>query len=273
MKPDIVIYILLNVIALLFFLKHLLNKNTEKQRLVVGNAQTIGKREQQEDSFATTSTENGLLAVLADGMGGYTQGKMASHTAVETFVRRFRNTGNIHPLEKFFRETVLLCNQRVLQQGKGERSGTTLVAVVINENELYWVSVGDSAIVLFRDGELENLNKKHVFQRVLEERYLSGEISEKELIRNPKKKRLTSYIGHEGFKDIEIYNKTIRLSPGDKVILCSDGVYNSLSELEIEHLLAKKTSPTRIAEEIIDLIDRKDLPHQDNATLIIIEYK
>lgn len=273
MRPHLVIYFLLCVIVLLYILKHMLYETIERQRFLIGNAQTIGKRDQQEDSFATTITENGLLAVLADGMGGYTQGKMASSVAVETFIDKFSNTGNVHPIDRFFRETASLSNQRVLEQGKGERTGTTLVAVIIADDELHWVSVGDSAIVLFRDGELEILNKMHIFQRVLEERYVSGEISKEELLQSPKKKRLTSYIGHEGFREIEIYKKTVKLNPSDKVVLCSDGVYNSLSELEMERILSQKISPFQAADDLINRINKKSLPNQDNATLVIIEHK
>lgn len=84
------------------------------------------------------------------------------------------------------------------------------------------------------------------------------------------RKRLINYLGFEGFKSMEI-GEPISLKKGDKIILCTDGVYNSLTELELCEILEKPLSPNDAAEEIINRIDAKRLKHQDNATIIILE--
>ena len=136
---------------------------------------------------------------------------------------------------------------------------------------LYCASIGDSAIALFRNGEVINLNKKHIFESELEQQYISGKISEAQMLNNPMKKRITSYLGAEVLKDIEICEKPIKLKRGDKVILCSDGVYNSISEIEMETILMAKLKPYEVAEEIIEMIKAKNFPKQDNATIVILE--
>ena len=273
-EPYIMVFLLVIIISILFCIRYLLiNSNSDKvPRVLIGNAQTIGKREEQEDSFSTLVTENGVLAVVADGMGGYTGGKLASNITVNTFLQEFKIAEDISNIDEFFRNAANLSNRAVLDKSKGKRMGTTLVSVIVSDGQLYWASVGDSAIVLFKDGEFINLNKKHIFEAVLEEQYVSGRISEEQLLNNPMKKRITSYIGSEVVRDVEIGKKPIKLRPGDRVILCSDGVYNSVSELEMEKIFMKKTDPFKASEEIIDLIKSKNFEKQDNATVIILEY-
>jgi PPM family protein phosphatase len=271
-NSDTVLIVLALLVLILWSIRLLVLKMRKKVAIVVGNAQTIGDRKEQEDAFATVVHEDRFLAVLADGMGGYSYGKMASNLVVNTFVREFTKTGEKQqPAAFFFRSAAFLCNQRLLERNKGTKSGTTLVAVLIAGGYLNWASIGDSAIVLFRDGEFINLNQKQIFQSLLEKRYLSGEISREEMLNHPKKKRLSNFIGYEGFQDVEINRQTIKLRRGDKVLLCSDGVYNSATEMEMEKILARNMAPNQAAEAIISLVEQKSIAHQDNATIIILE--
>lgn len=269
--PYIVIGAVLLLLLFLLYIRHILSTVRRRPEVLIGNAQMIGERNEQEDSFATVVNKNGVLAVLADGMGGYSNGKFASHFVVNTFVREFGKTENINPIDCFLRDTAFLSNNKLLARVKGTKTGTTVVVVVISEGYLHWASIGDSAIALFRNGQLINLNKKHTFQSILDEQYLSGAISKAELMNHPRKKRLTNYIGHEGFRDVELNNRYFKLVQGDKVILFSDGVYNSITEMEIEEILIKKIPPYEAADAIMNAIRSKRLSHQDNASIIILE--
>lgn len=259
------------IIVMLFAIRYYLRNAKSTPEILIGNGQTLGKRKEQEDCFSTVMNENGVLAVLADGMGGFTNGRVASSLAVNTFVQEFSKSKNIEPIDKFFKDTSRLSNAYIVERAKGEKVGTTLVAVIISDSYLYWSSIGDSAIALFRNGEFINLNKKHIFQNVLEEQYLSGKITKEELLSNSKKNRLTNYMGHRGFRNIEICDRSIKIVKGDKIILCSDGVYNSVTELEMENVLSKRLNPFKAAEEIIEIIESKKRPNQDNATIVILE--
>jgi serine/threonine protein phosphatase PrpC len=229
-------------IFFLFLIRYLLINTRKKPEIIVGNAQSIGARSEQEDSFASVINEHGVMAALADGMGGYSNGKMASSLVVNLFVKEFTKKRQIEPVDKFFHDTLLLSNKKLLEKAKEKKTGTTMVVVVISEGYLSWASVGDSAIALFRNQEFQNLNQKQIFQTVLEKEYLSGHIS-----------------------------KAIKLQHGDRIILCSDGVYNSITEIEMEKALMKNLSPDKAAEEIINIIKAKNIKNQDNATIIILE--
>jgi serine/threonine protein phosphatase PrpC len=257
------------VLLVLVHIRRLLSSAAHQQEILIGNAQAKGKRAEQEDSFATVTNTQGTLAVLADGMGGYAEGKCASRIVTRTFVEQF-SLGEIDSIPQLFQRTSLLCNQKIMEIGKALKSGSTLAAVVIATGQLYWVAVGDSAVIMYRGGELRNLNKKHIFQTMLEEQYQSGKITKDEMLRSPKRKRLTSFLGNDGFREIALNRQAIKLFPGDKIILCSDGVYNSLTELELEKILVLNLGPQAAAEKIVNKIIAKNYANQDNATIIIL---
>jgi len=272
-EPYSVVLILIFAILVLFGLRYFLINQKGQPRVLIGNAQYIGTRQEQEDSFSTAEDKKVTLAVLADGMGGYSNGKLASSLAVDTFIQGFLNAESIYPVDQFLLNNANICNRAVLDKAKGKRMGSTIIAALISQGNLYWASIGDSAIVLFKNGEFINLNKKHIFEAVLEDQYVSGKITEDQLLSNPLKKRVTSYIGAEVLKEIDMNENPIKLRYGDKVLLCSDGVYNSMTEIEMEKILSKKNEPFNIAEEIIDTIRKKNLDKQDNATVVVLEYR
>lgn len=269
-QPYFVVLFSVLLIMVLLIIRYKLNNVRVFPKVLVGNAQFIGTRDEQEDSFGTCENNNYILSVVADGMGGYSNGKLASSIAVNTFIQEFNSTLEIHPIENFFINAANITNRAVLDKAKGKRMGSTLISTIVSEGCLYWASIGDSAIILYKDGELINLNKKHIYKDVLEDKYISGKISEEQLLNDPMKKRIYSYIGAEILKDVETSEKPVRLRPGDKVILCSDGVYNSLPEIEMESILGKNIDPFETAEEIIDAIKAKNYSKQDNATVIVL---
>lgn len=270
LEPYYVVLASVLLIVILLIIRSKLNNIRVYPKILIGNAQYIGTREEQEDSFATVENNNYILSVVADGMGGYSNGKLASNIVVDTFVNEFNCTLDIHPVENFFINAANACNRAVLDVAKGKRMGSTLVSTIVSDGCLYWASIGDSAVILFKDGEIINLNKKHIYKEVLEDKFISGKISEEQLLNDPMKKRLYSYIGIEVLKDIETSKKPIKLKVGDKVLLCSDGVYNSLSEIEMESILRKQVHPINTAEEIIEAIKAKNKSRQDNATVIVL---
>lgn len=242
------------------------------EAIPIGNAQTIGRREEQDDYFASSTTRVGTMAVIADGISGVSNGRMASTLAVTKFTREFLKLDDSKDIHEYFHKAAVASNRAILEQLGGAIGGTTLVVAVISDNYLHWGAVGDSVILLFREGEFLTINSKHTLESVLEAKYLSGEISKEEVTNNPMKNQLTNYLGYAGFKSMEV-GEPIPLKPGDSVILCSDGVYDALTEVEMEQILMQHSSPQEMAEEMIFTIERKSYKHQDNATVIILEHE
>ena len=260
------------IILSLILIRNIILKKGETGKIEIGNAQTIGGREEQDDYFATCETKNGTMAVLADGISGLANGRMASMVAVTTFIEAFRAVGNFANSQAFFKEAAVKSNQQIVQNLNGSNGGTTLVAVIIDEEGfLHWGAVGDSVITIFRKREFLAINEKHVFENVLKQRYIAGEISQLAMEENPLKKRLINYLGYEGFKHLDVGTKPIQLFQGDKVCLFSDGIYDALTEVELESLLSQQAAPYDIAQNIIRVIEKKQLKNQDNATIVILE--
>ncbi|WP_334077971.1 PP2C family protein-serine/threonine phosphatase [Paenibacillus sanfengchensis] len=239
-------------------------------KIAIGNAQTIGRRQEQDDYFASSITRVGTMAVIADGISGVAHGRMSSTLAVTMFSREYLKVTARDEIPGFFHKAASLSNRAILEQLGGAIGGTTLVAAVICEGYLHWGAVGDSLLLLFRDGEFIPVNSKHTLEKVLEARVLAGEITREEAKANPMRSHLTNYLGYGGFKSMEI-GEPVPLEADDIVILCSDGVCDALTEVELEQILLQRMPPEETAEEIIASVERKGYKHQDNATVIILE--
>lgn len=280
MEQDLTSYVVVGIFAAAIILLIIIRKTVEniefeeKVMIEIGNDQTIGSRKEQDDYFATAESVNGTIAVLADGISGLANGRMASSVAVNTFIQEFKRLPSLSNIDHFFKKAALISNDMILENLNGSNGGTTLVSAVIdNDGYLYWSAVGDSVISIFRQGEFIPVNQKHIFETVLKERYISGEISHLEMEENPLKKRITNYLGYEGFKNIDVGTKPIKLEKGDKVCLYSDGIYNTLTEVEMEKILSQNSPPQDIAEKMIEAVEQKQYKKQDNASIVILEKK
>ncbi len=238
----------------------------------IGNAQHIGARKDQQDSFGLSNLETvsstGLLAVLADGMGGLSNGAAYSRTAVQAALQSFREEG----LEKTGEATLLRILKRareaVAHAGLSD-GGTTFIAALIRGQKLHFLSVGDSRISLMRNGGLIQLNREHVYGRALDDLAAKGLLSEEEAYGDLQRAAVTSYLGMSDDLAVDRNINPIPLFSGDKVILMSDGVYGYLSEEELTGLL--RQPPMQAAEAVQARLLEKNNPHQDNLTVIVLE--
>lgn len=235
-------------------------------------AQHIGSREEQQDAFAFSDFFNknsilqyGYMAVLADGMGGMKNGALAGQETVKTFSEYYMSQYNNDTLGTMI-NAAKAANEQVR---KIEGAGATLCGVVIKDWYLHWVSVGDSHIYLYRKGSLSRLNKEHNYAAVLDRLAQCGKISIEDARTNVKRQALTSYIGIEELKEIDYNTEGIPLMRGDSVLICSDGLYRGLSLKQIARVL--KNGAEDVADEMVDKVLKKNIRHQDNITVLIID--
>ncbi|MEK4114941.1 protein phosphatase 2C domain-containing protein [Paenibacillus sp. FSL W8-0919] len=269
--PYVVTLLFAAALILLVICRQRMLRREDRPAVMIGNGQTIGRRPEQDDYFSSVSTDCGTLAVLADGISGLAHGRMASTVAVSAFIREFIQLENGSDLPSYFTRAARISNREILHRLRGGRGGTTLVAAVVQHSKLYWGAVGDSTISVFRNGQFIPMNSKHILEYELEARYLAGEITREAIASHPMRKRLVNYLGFDGFKNLDISPEPFTLRKGDKVLLLSDGVYNALTELELEEILTKRISPNEAAEEIIQAVEDKGYSDQDNATVVILE--
>ena len=235
----------------------------------VGNAQTIGTREKQDDSFAVSIREYGVMALVADGIGGYINGKLASSITAETFMDEFEKRDVTDNLTYYFQKSAMLSNQRIRDEFGEAKGGTTVVSVVLKDDKLFWSSAGDSNIAVFRGGRLIMVNRKENVRNWMEDQYHAGDIAREEALSNNTDTRLVNYLGYDGFKKADESDRPIFLKKGDKVLLYSDGV-EVLGQIELEKLLARRTHPQNIADAVITQVNTIKKKNKDNATIVIL---
>lgn len=242
----------------------------------LGKVHDMGNREYQQDSFGQSPVLNntGILAVLADGMGGLSNGERVSQRiimealnfAVDLQADRVSNA-----LPDMVEKINWAVNQMLGPDGL-YASGSTLVSALIVKDALWWVSVGDSRIYLYRDSRLNQLSRDHdLFQDWMPD-ILDGKRSLDEAMKNPDGRKLTSFIGMGELRYVDRNRIAIPLLPGDRILLMSDGIYGTVSDAEMSDILQNCTNVQDAASQIARKISAAALSYQDNYTLVILGY-
>lgn len=236
------------------------------------NAQHIGNRDEQQDYFAYSDLFNkeeqkkiGMVAVLSDGMGGMSNGRKASHRATDVFLNSYR-VSKIQNIRERLVMSAQKANDAVKLLGG---AGSTIIVTVIKDWNLYWLSIGDSRIYLYRNGNLLRLNKEHNYESVLSDMVLRGEISVEEAINNPNRQALTSYLGINDLEEIDINAHDVPLCSGDSILLCSDGLYKALSDDEIAEIIG--SADDDVCEVMVNSAMSKNIRTQDNITVMLLD--
>ncbi len=224
----------------------------------LGQAQHLGMRRQQQDAFAMSDpAKSPFIAVIADGMGGMKNGAEASKLAIREFMSSL---------------DVEATNRAVFQLGKDsgeeEGTGTTLLGVFLEDRAMKWLSVGDSQIYLLRNKELSKVNMEHSYVLDLYQDVIRGQSDLSDARQHPEKDALTSFIGLKELTRIDQSKTAFPLKQADVILMCSDGLYRSLSDSEIVDILSGD-SPNP-AEELVKRAMAKNHPYQDNTTVITL---
>lgn len=249
------------------------------KRCSCGVMMNIGRRLEQQDSIAVSDwtntalcTQRGILLTLADGMGGMNNGAEVSELLVNTMQDAFRTSPVDAEPERWLLELLGEANQEVNRFLEGKApSGSTLVAALIHDGKLSFVTVGDSRIYLARGGGLIPLNRIHSYGYKLDLMLLKDILPAAALATHPQRPALTSYVGMGDLESVDRNSVPITLLPGDAIILLSDGVFSSLSDEEMASCLCSSADISAIRMERMVL--SKNLPHQDNFSAIIFYYQ
>lgn len=248
----------------------------------VASAVSLGQRDCQEDAIICDFPLGSDLgfAVLADGMGGHAAGDVASKIVVtEVFAELKLQSGDPQSLEKDISQVLLgaaeAANDCVRAQAESEPGtegmGATLVVPVLMQNRLYWISVGDSPLFLFRDGTLSQLNEDHSMAPQIDYLASTGSIEAETAINHPDRNCLTSVLAGHPIPRIDCPTTPLQLKAGDIVIAASDGL-QFLGNDEIAGILAEHGACTSaaISRELMHNLDELGDPDQDNISFCII---
>ena len=226
----------------------------------VGATTDVGiVREQNEDAYLVRAP----IYAVADGMGGHQGGEVASRLALETVDRRSREDHEVD-----LRNAVRDANRVVLDRASGDTNlsgmGTTLTLLRVEGPRVRLAHVGDSRAYLLRDGELRQLTDDHTLvNRMVKE----GKLTDDEARIHPHRSILTRALGVDGDVQVDVF--TVDLDPGDRILLCSDGLTSIVGDEEIRENLTSQPDPQAACDELVAAANRAGGP--DNITVVVLD--
>lgn len=247
----------------------------------IAGGQIQGSRARQEDAYSITplpeqegAEGDGWLLALADGMGGHAGGDVAAATATGAFEEGFTQAGRgpDATVEARLDAGLRAANEAVSAKQRSDFSlsdmGATLVVALVIDSVLYWVSVGDSLLWLFRDGELLRLNEDHSMRPLLLELAEVGELSREEILNHPAAHQLRSVVHGRDLPLVDMAAEGYPLAAGDVVLLASDGVETLSAEALTATLQAHADDAGALTRALLDGVAAAGVPRQDNTTVL-----
>lgn len=257
-----------------FFVRMKFN-GSEARRIAFGSISNRGARDYQEDNFGFSSFEKenvknyGFSAVVADGMGGLSGGDRISSYVVSAMLEMQKSRNAAAPVHIYLAQAMQRINDSVLSSGI--KGGSTAAAVTCLPDGIYWCTVGDSRVYLFRDGRLIALNEDSDYMNNdLIDRVIAGDMTFEEAGGDSKKDALARYIGYKGGISPDGNSKPFVPKKNDKLLLCSDGVYNALTPTELMESLGLEAF--NAAQDIENRVLAKHYSNQDNFTAVVLGF-
>lgn len=243
----------------------------------IGCCKTIGSREVQEDFYKVTKSRDGLMAIMADGMGKELGGKIAARKVTEVFEELFQEYNALdHPFY-FFQKAFQTANREVLKLMDDGRGSAVASAVMLQESpfqgefpKLYYAIVGNVKVAVFRNGELIPVGSGHTIDVLAQNKYYSGDITREDALAALNMKRIYSYVGRDNFNDVEFYDTPVQLRKNDIVVLMSDGIYEGMEWKELEEYLGQKRKCQSLAFDVVEHINQQK-GVKDNAGIVLIK--
>ena len=231
----------------------------------------IGKfRETNEDSYGNVSIDNHDFFIVADGMGGHSDGELASSLASKSYTDFVKNANidkyeNIADLQS---DAIKYANEKVfdLASKKDEKMGTTIVCLCIDyAKNVYHIShIGDSRLYLFRDDKLRQITKDH---SLVNELIDSGALKEEEAENFINKNAITRAVGIG--KDVKADYKTIDIKDSDVLLIATDGLFNEVDSDLIISIINENEDAYDVSSSLIDAANASG--GHDNITVTTIK--
>jgi PPM family protein phosphatase len=241
-------------------------------RFTVYQVSRKGGREKNEDRIGYCYTRDSGLFALADGMGGHPEGEVASQLALQTIAALFQRDSKPKlpdPL-KFLQEAIVAGHHQLLryatQKALIDTPRTTIVACLLQGNFAYWAHCGDSRLYLVRGDKMVSRTRDHSYSELHQTLNQVVPLNSK-FNRNV----LFTCLGSPGKPVIDTVGP-IRLQSGDKLLLCSDGLWGTVTDAVIVDLLAKKTISDAVPEMVEQAL-RNGGAKCDNVSVLAVEWE
>lgn len=239
---------------------------------VEGNTDVGCKRKANEDWLDSFECENGLVAVVCDGMGGHVGGQIASHVAVDA-IRKFLSSQYIPNPKDAIVQACHAANAAILQRASEQPEltgmGSTCVMLIVRDGKVYMGSVGDSRIYLVRSKTIRQLTKDQSYVQMLVD---AGQITQEQAEHHPRKNEITNALGLSGMQPATVLEDPINPEAGDCFVLCSDGLSGMVPDREIAKVVSNQMGMSQ-QDRVNTLIDKaRRNGGLDNITCQIVEF-
>jgi protein phosphatase len=218
-------------------------------------------RDGNEDSYLVQEP----LFVVADGMGGHSAGEVASATAIEVIKDRSAEASASQPetLAAIVRDANQAIRERAEQDSSLRGMGTTCTLALIEGSHVQIAHVGDSRAYLFREGQLSQLTEDHTLvSRMVSEGRLRAEDAE----HHPQRSIITRALGTE--PDVEVDLLSFEVVPGDRLMLCSDGLSSMINFDTIKEILGRVSESQAAADQLVEAAN--EAGGEDNITVVLL---
>lgn len=227
------------------------------------------KRKMNQDFVYASDQPVGNLSnlfIVADGMGGHNAGDLASRYTVETMVDYIEGAEEKRPIP-LLEGAVEAANRKVMEKAMTDKSlegmGTTVVAATVLDDCLYVANVGDSRLYIL-DGTIHQITRDH---SLVEEMVRAGQLNREEARNHPEKNVITRAVGVKNKIRIDFFD--VGLYPGDKFLLCTDGLTNMVEDEDIYALVRKEASLETAARRLVAAANRNG--GKDNISVVLVE--
>ena len=228
-----------------------------------------GGRERNEDRMGYAYTRESGLFVLADGMGGHPEGAMAAQLALQTLSAYFQKAANptVREVPEFLSSALMAAHHQIIryaaEKGMLDTPRTTLVAAIMERGHLHWVHCGDSRLYVVRDGALLTRTRDHSY---MEQQAHLGRATD-HINRNI----LFTCLGSPA-KPVYDLSGPVQLMQGDRILLCSDGLWGTVEDEEITNELANRPLEQSVPE-LVELALKRGGARCDNVTVLAMEWE
>ena len=234
----------------------------------------VGGRKYNQDRVAYAYTDEALLLVLADGMGGHLHGELAAEITIDTYMKAFEQAA--HPRvpepEKFLGVTMRHAHNAIVKFAQenqlGGNPGTTCVAALVQDGQVCWAHAGDSRFYLLRAGATADVTHDH---SVVQQWADWGIISTDEMKTHPERNKITNCLGGVGELFYAEPTDAVPMQSGDVLLLCSDGLWSPLVDEEIA--TSFRAAPLEATlNHLMDLSIGREGDRADNTTAVVVRW-
>lgn len=223
----------------------------------------------EDQANATVNAKGDVFLIVCDGMGGQNKGELASSIAVSHLIDDFNSSRFLNALDAQFwlNRHIRTVNRYIYNESRQNAlyrgMGTTLTAVIIYKNFIITAQIGDSRLYEVKDNQLKQLTKDQTYVNYL---YNTGQITKEEMATHPRRHMLMNALGTYPSVEIDL---SIKPYNGQTLLLCSDGLYNNVSENTIGSIMKGKDSPEEKVNELISIANNNG--GSDNIGIVVWE--